>query len=230
MRRLFTTSVPFDAAARTGGPAGAHLSWSQIVPLEHNPVFLRRERGPLLPNLLEQRVLRICAEGGIPITLGGDHSLTWHAVLPLVSLYGRAMTIVHFDAHHDAYPGIQLNHYTVFGIIRRRLGVQTVGVGYRHDVSAPASPLLIEKIRTPVYISVDVDYFDPRLVPSVGHAVPCAADSVCDLASFEKSLAQIEGPVMGGDIVEWCGAPSDSTEHRFIANFYRMFSNRFAEP
>src|SRR5580693_2343995 len=126
------TCVPYDASSRVSGPAEAAFTWKQIIPPVNDPLLFRRERGSLLPELLQHRTRALLQTGRKPLLLGGDHSLTWSALLPIVSQFGM-ITVVHFDAHHDSYDGAQLNHYTIFDLVQRHLPVRVIGVGYRHE-------------------------------------------------------------------------------------------------
>jgi arginase family enzyme len=221
------TYVPSDGASRYFGAANTEAIWRAIVS-DPNASFLPRHYGSLLPNLLHHRILNACARNALPLTIGGDHSLTWYPAITMASRYGRSLTILHLDAHHDAYPGTLLNNYTVFSAIKRQLGVSVVGAGYRHDVDPACPPVIEIPIAGPTYISIDVDFFDPTLVPSVGHAVPTRDGQSYDLESFQENLQKVHGPVVGADIVEWHGALSDTREYRFIRDVFRVLFDRLA--
>ena len=52
-----------------------------------------------------------------PLTLGGDHSITFPLVRALVECIGKPLIIVHYDAHPDFYPclkGDPLSHASTF--------------------------------------------------------------------------------------------------------------------
>ncbi|WP_338693264.1 arginase family protein [Bradyrhizobium sp. 26S5] len=220
------TTFPFDANARNGGPADVTSAWKQVF---RGARTFGRERGNLLPHLLEDQVRRQLSGGRRPLTLGGDHSLTWYALKALTSRYGSRITVVHFDAHHDAYPGAELNHYTVMRHVRERLRLRTIGLGYRHDVDEKAASVLDHPIDGLLYLSIDVDYFDPSLVPSVGHSVACTKQAFCDLESFSESLRQISpAQVIGLDIVEWCGSRAGATERQFVSRVVACLASRFS--
>ncbi|MEW5851449.1 MAG: agmatinase [Myxococcota bacterium] len=66
------------------------------------------------------RIREVLAAGAIPLSVGGDHSVT----LPILRAYagasllgGRKLAMVHFDAHMDTYPpswGVDFHHGTPF--------------------------------------------------------------------------------------------------------------------
>lgn len=203
--------APFDASSRSAGASSGALAWLKLIKPIENLVFHSREKGDLLPYIVEHEVRKALSENRVPIVLGGDHSLTYHALVPICSYYGQ-INLVHFDAHHDAYAGCALNHYTVILSVLKRLPIKLFGVGYRHDSHMPAR--LQERVIGPAYISIDVDYFDDHLVSSVGHAVQSLAGENCNFESFTDSLDLIDGPILGGDIVEWYG--SDNTDEQSL--------------
>ncbi|MEM6533969.1 MAG: arginase family protein [Myxococcota bacterium] len=203
--------APYDAATRYSGPARSLSSWRSLLKGK-TAAELPRESGAAIPPLVEHWTRTVYEKGAKPVVVGGDHSLTYSALCSAVSRFG-SLSLVHFDAHHDAYPGGQLNHYTVFTWIKERLPVNVYGVGYRHDASG-VPDRLTEEVQGPTYISVDLDYFDPDLVTNVTHRVPGTGEY--SLVTFEESLQRIVGPVIGADILEWHGAQDGSREFRFV--------------
>jgi arginase family enzyme len=223
---LINIVIPSDSASRVAGASKSGRHWHNIVKA-HNEnaetIFYSREKGELLPRLLEFEVGKAIHKHSLPLTLGGDHALTYSILKPLTAKHG-SLTVVHFDAHHDAYPGPMLNHYNVFDVCTRRLPVTMVGIGYRHD-SEPLPSRLASPVRGKIYISLDVDYFAPHLVPSVGHAVDCDSTQTCDFDDFAESLEFIEGEIVGADIVEWLG-PATDRETDFITRVYSRLVER----
>lgn len=206
---VLTITADYDAGSARPGASDTARHWRRLLGSQPD-VSLDREVGADLPFLLARAVDDGMAQGDRPLVLGGDHSLTWHVLEQVCDRYG-AVTVVHFDAHHDAYRSDALNHYTVFHHIRRRLPVDVVGVGHRWECEALPDRVAIPGAG-PVYLSVDVDYFSPLLVRSVMHSVDPSPGQTCDLAAFEESLSGLEGRVVGADIVEWCG--SDDLDER----------------
>ena len=202
---------PFDCNSRVPSHAGTDRIW---------PLLLRglpftsfdRSDGVIIPYLLENTVRN--SRHSTDLVIGGDHSLTYFVLKGLCSRYGH-INVVHFDAHHDSYQNSGLNNYTVFFHAARLLPISIYSVGYRYD-TPHVSPVLEREVAGPVYISLDVDYFDPSIITQVGHAVHCERDAICNLATYESSINKIAGPVVGCDLVEWHGAPENSNEFNFI--------------
>ena len=88
---------------------------------------------------IEAGVAKILEQGARPVSLGGDHSITY----PLVKAFARKcgeLTIVHFDAHPDLYDefeGNRLSHACPFARIIGGAGKAT-GAGWDSD-DEPAS-------------------------------------------------------------------------------------------
>jgi arginase len=158
------------------------------------------------------------AEGCRPVSLGGDHSITY----PIVKAFARKypeLTIFHFDAHPDLYDefeGNRLSHACPFarimesGLAKRlvQIGIRTMNGHQREQArrfgvevvemqSLPAHDPL--KAAGPIYISFDMDVLDPAFAPGVSHREPGGV-------SVREAIAHlhaIEGEIVGADVVEY---------------------------
>jgi len=187
---------------------------------------------------LEEVVEMLDERGIVPLTLGGEHSLTLAPVAALRRRY-PGLSVIQLDAHldlRDAYQGTQLSHASVMRRIRE-LGVTTVPVGIRsvsreeadyvHAEKAPVflareirangldvDPIVAE-LGNPVYVTVDLDAFDPAYVPGVGTPEPGGLtwDEGLRLlrAVFERRQ------VVGIDVVELCPIPGQIVSDFFAA-------------
>ncbi len=219
----------YDATSRRHGASQCSPLWKKMLrdeaPGEQYTEFAR-QLGPATPFLVECATRDAAREGAVPLLLGGEHSLTWSTLRGLVSVHGP-LQVVHFDAHHDAYESALLTHYTVFHHIERELPVTIHRVGIRHEGEAP--PQLQTQIEGSTYISLDVDYFDPGFVSQVVHSVPTAHPPSYSLASLQATLQKIAGPLVGADLVEWMGAPEESSEFGFVRDALRLVLSRLRE-
>jgi agmatinase len=167
---------------------------------------------------ITEAIAAAISRGGRPISLGGDHSITFPAVRAVRGAWPR-LTILQFDAHPDLYDmfeGDRLSHACPFArIMEAKLADRLVQVGIRAmnahqwaqverfgvDVidmrawSAGARPT----VRGPVYVSIDMDGFDPAFAPGVSHREPggLAVRDVLDI------IQTLEGPLVGADVVEF---------------------------
>jgi len=166
---------------------------------------------------IEAAVSRIVSSGARPVSLGGDHSVTY-PVLRAIRAHAPRLTIVHFDAHpdlYDAFEGDHFSHACPFArIMEERLADRLIQVGIRtmngHQRSQAArfgvEVIEMRQLRDdtristdgPLYVSIDIDALDPAFAPGVSHREPGGL-SVRTLLTFVQSLS---GPIVGADVVE----------------------------
>lgn len=166
---------------------------------------------------ITEAIAAVISRGGRPIALGGDHSITF-PIARAVRASWSDLTILQFDAHpdlYDVFEGDRLSHACPFArIMEAKLADRLVQVGIRAmnahqreqahrfgvDVidmrawSAGVRPM----VRGPVYVSIDMDGFDPAFAPGVSHREPGGL-TVRDALGVIQTL---EGPLVGADVVE----------------------------
>ena len=169
-------------------------------------------------SLIEEGITKVLAREHAPITLGGDHSITYPIVKSLSRKYPK-LTIVHFDAHPDLYQEFQGNphsHACPFARIMAnnlasrliQIGIRTLNAHQREQASRfgveqyemrnlPPRDLL--KLKGPIYVSFDMDALDPAFAPGVSHREPGGL-SVREALQY---IHAINGTVVGADIVEY---------------------------
>jgi agmatinase len=168
--------------------------------------------------LIQDSIYTLLNDGLAPISLGGDHSITY----PIVKAFARKypdLSILHFDAHPDIYDsflGNRFSHASPFGrIMEEKLAKRLVQVGIRAATGHQREQIkkfgvevaemrdwregLAFEFETPVYISFDVDALDPAFAPGVSHREPggMSTRQAIDL------IQRIKGRVVGADIVEF---------------------------
>jgi arginase len=167
---------------------------------------------------IERAVGRLLEKGARPLSLGGDHSVTY----PILRAFARrypVLTIVHFDAHSDLYDefeGSRVSHACPFArIMEERLAKRLVQIGIRtmnghqREQAARFGVEVVEmralpgydrvKTHGPVYVSFDVDVIDPGFAPGVSHREP-GGMAVREAIAH---LHAIEGNIVGADVVEY---------------------------
>ena len=167
---------------------------------------------------IERAVGGLLEKGERPVSLGGDHSITYPILKAFAGRY-RELTMVHFDAHPDLYDefeGSRVSHACPFArIMEERLAARLVQVGIRtmngHQgeqaarfgvevLQMPALPAYGRlKIRGPVYVSFDMDVLDPAFAPGISHREPGGMT----VREAIAHLHAIEGSIVGADIVEY---------------------------
>ena len=167
--------------------------------------------------VIEAAIGGIVGRGARPLSLGGDHSITY-PILRAVARAHPGLTILHIDAHPDLYDELDGNrhsHACPFArIMEEGLTARLVQVGIR-----TINPLQREQIKRfgvetiemrdwsfgrlphfegPLYVSLDLDALDPAFAPGVSHHEP-GGFSTREALRIIQSLTV---PVVGADIVE----------------------------
>lgn len=152
------------------------------------------------------------------LSLGGDHSITYPIVKALARNYD-ALDILHIDAHADLYEefeGDPYSHACPFArIMEAGLANRLVQIGIRtltpeQRVQAKKFGVEIFEMKdwdlsqlpafeNPVYLSLDMDAFDPAFAPGIAHYEPGGMSSrqVLDV------IQNVKGGIVGADIVEY---------------------------
>ena len=154
--------------------------------------------GPLAEVMerLAQRTEAAVRAGKLPVTLGGEHSLSYGAVTGVARALKQRVGIVQIDAHADlrvAYQGEKHSHASVMNLlIEEGHGLAQFGVralctqeaesrvanGVFHVDAEELVTGNIHAIDLPedfpelVYVSFDVDGLDPSQMPATGTPVP----------------------------------------------------------
>jgi agmatinase len=168
--------------------------------------------------LITAAVAAAAAEGAVPLVLGGDHSVTLPVMEALAAAHGP-VDILHFDAHPDLYDDFEGNprsHASPFarimerGLARRlvQVGVRTLNRHCREQAERFGveivemryfAPEAVPQPAGPLYISLDMDAFDPAFAPGVSHHEPGGLSVRDVLAVLDRARA----PIVGADIVEY---------------------------
>lgn len=164
-----------------------------------------------------------------PLTLGGDHSISFPVMKAVCKYLHPNLTIVHFDAHPDLYPDFQNNphsHASPFARILETPGLcqKLISIGIR--TTTPAQRDQIKKYGvyvveardfpahgkdcgdllkpfiapdTPVYISFDMDVIEPGMAPGVSHR----ESGGLTVRQVIDAIHSVPGRVVGADLVEF---------------------------
>jgi agmatinase len=202
-------------------------------------------------NEVEKYVTKILRKRAFPVILGGEHSITAGAVKAFHKIYPK-LSVLTLDAHADlreTYQGTRYNH----ACVNRRIiemGIPTTIMGVR---CLPAEDLPVlktsglkvlwaEKLKEEknwlslvsdnltkyVYLSVDLDFFDPAEIPAVGTPEPGGL-GWSETNRFLRQLAQ-KHQVIGFDVVELNGSlhhtPSSYFASRLVYRLIGLFNKK----
>jgi len=168
---------------------------------------------------------RMLHDGKIPVTMGGDHSLTAQIVKALGMKHGP-ISLVYFDAHpdfvsstrdfygsvvYDCLPYINPKSSVMIGIRSPELeevqNIKKYGItvfspadiqyyGFKHTINE-----ILSIVGKNIYISFDMDCIDPAFAPGVSVPVPMGLNPVT--ASILLKNISHDG-IVGMDIMEVC--------------------------
>jgi len=177
------------------------------------------------------------ADGKFLIGLGGEHSIT-SALVRAVMTKHKKLSVLQIDAHADLRDEYEGTPYSHASAMRRVLdaGAALVPVGIRnysraehnfmrsHDFTPISArecrqgggwiDQAVSMLQSPVYISVDIDGFDPAYAPGTGTPEPGGLDwyQVTDLFRAVTRAHR----VVAADVVEVMPLPG-SAQTEFLA-------------
>ena len=154
------------------------------------------------------------------LTIGGEHSISYAPIKKYLEDYSDLL-LIHLDAHADLRDGYEGFHYSHASIIRRALdhfgkGHDLVQYGIRSGTKSEYQWMrekgtlqtskedFLSFIRSipnerPLYLTLDLDYFDPSYFPGTGTPEPGGED----FHSFIKLMKILRGKnIVGADVVE----------------------------
>ncbi len=173
---------------------------------------------------IREGALEPMRDGKFVVALGGEHAITPPLVEAAKAIHGD-IGVIQFDAHsdlRDSYEGSRHSHACA---MRRILDLElsTLAVGIR-SISTPEAQLIrdqelpviygrqlpsltpeafraeLDRLPESVYLTFDVDYFDPGFLPATGTPVPGGGEWYPTLALLRELFASKR--VVSMDIVE----------------------------
>ncbi len=181
--------------------------------------------GNILRVEVAETIEKIVSRSKIPISIGGDHSISADIIRSISKKYGP-VSLVYFDAHpdfissssgyygsvvHDVLPDIDIKSSVQIGI--RTPEQEEIDNIKKHGLSV-ITPLdilrdgitkvekeILDRIGQNTYVSVDMDAIDPAYAPGVSVPVPLGLGSL-EVSYLLKSIAR-KG-IIGLDVMEVC--------------------------
>ncbi|MGI6395112.1 MAG: agmatinase [bacterium] len=158
-------------------------------------------------------------EGKRVIAIGGEHLVTYPLFLAHKEFYPE-FTMIHFDAHadlRDGYAGDKLSHASVMKLCLDNGLDRLIQVGVRSGTKEEfelrhTDPRIIPADSVSevaeafeegeiIYISIDLDYFDPSFVPGTG-TPEAGGGSFDDFMKFIEIINAKKCRIIGADVVE----------------------------
>ncbi len=219
----------------------AHLKGIYTMP----PILQKESPGKLVEEVY-LRVLSLLADNKFPVTIGGNHTVSIGSIKAFSEFFEN-LSVLQLDAHADLrqeYEGSALNHACVMARAREfapvvQVGIRSMSAGeipftdndrifYSHQLYYDKNLYgkAIGKLGENVYITIDLDVFDPSLMPSTGTPEP-GGPEYFELLHFLRDVIRHKN-VVGFDVVELCPSPSNKTPDFIAAKIiYQILSYRF---
>lgn len=182
-----------------------------------------------------------------PVIVGGNHTVSIGSIKAFAGHYSD-LSVLQLDAHADLrpeYEGSAFNHACVMARAQEmapvvQVGIRSMSAGelqnmdrdrifFAHELYKDKSlySKALAKLTGTVYITIDLDVFDPSLIPSTGTPEP-GGPEYRELMEFLREVIGRKN-VVGFDIVELCPSAANKAPD-FIASkiIYQLLSYRFS--
>ncbi len=194
------------------------------------------------------RISGYLERGKFPVIIGGEHSVSIGSIQSFARKYPD-LSVLQLDAHsdlRDEYEGSGNNHACVMARASEvaslvQVGIRAVDSGelssmdkgrvfFAHQIHdndewmEKATDLLSDN----VYITIDLDVFDPSFMPSTGTPEPGGMSWYQSLSFLEKVISRKK--VVGFDVVELCPSKENKAPDFMAAKLiYRLLSMQFSK-
>lgn len=201
-----------------------------------------------LADAVEAEVGRVFDRGQLPVVLGGEHSVSIGAFRAAAARFPE-LSVLQIDAHgdtRDEYEGSRCNHACVMARARELGSIVQVGIRavdasemetmerervfFAHEI-ARADSAWMERVGRllgeHVWVTVDLDAFDPSLVPATGTPEPGGLDWYQVTGLLDRVVSQRR--VVGFDVVELLPREGEHASDFLAAKLvYRTLASLFA--
>ena len=171
---------------------------------------------------VRKRVSGHLSNGKFVVVLGGEHSVTFGSVQAHADRF-KDMSVLQLDAHsdlRDEYEGSKYNHACVMARIKEicpivQVGIRSMDVSEKENLgknnvffakdihdNREWMDKAVALLKDNVYVTIDLDVFDPSIMPSTGTPEPGGLGWYDVLALLKKVVASRN--VVGFDVVELC--------------------------
>ena len=213
------------------------------------PPVLQKESPELLTEDVYYRILTLLSDKKFPVIIGGNHTVSIGSVKAFSEFY-YDLSVLQLDAHSDLrqeYEGSKFNHACAMARAREFAPIIQVGI---RSMSAEELPYVesdrmfyshelyndkdlykkaIDKLSENVYITIDLDVFDPSLMPSTGTPEP-GGPAYFELMHFLRDVIKSRN-VVGFDLVELCPSATNKAPDFIAAKvIYQLLSYKFSIP
>lgn len=202
-----------------------------------------------MTDAVHQRVAKYLKDDKLVSLFGGEHSVSIGSIRAFGDKF-KDLTVLQLDAHTDLRPeyhGSKCNHAcAVFEANQKhhlvQVGIRSMDVEeveylkednvfFAHKIAE--NPNWVEDVYNtlgdnPIYITIDLDAFDPSICPSTGTPEPGGLEWYPTLKLLKKVIQTKN--VVGFDIVELMPNPNDKSSDFLAAKlYYKMLAYEFTK-
>ena len=211
------------------------------------PIIEKRSPEELV-NSVYDKVRFLLSEGKFPVVIGGNHTVSIGAAMAFARSIEN-VSVLQLDAHSDlrqSYEGSPYNHACAMARVREEAPIVQVGIrsmsaeeleyaDYRriffaHDLFYDKGLYnkAIDLLSENVYITIDLDVFDPSIIPSTGTPEP-GGPAYFEIMHFLRNVVRSKN-VVGFDVVELCPLPASKSSDFVAAKIiYQLLSYIFVK-
>jgi agmatinase len=195
---------------------------------------------------VEQRVRRHLEDQKFIVTIGGEHSVSTGTVRAYAGVFA-GLSVLQLDAHsdlRDEYEGSKNNHACVMARIKEtcpivQVGIRSMDVSERPSIEPDriffAGEIhgrtewidrAVAQLTDQVYVTIDLDVFDPSIMPSTGTPEPGGL-LWYDVLALLRAVCRRKR-LVGFDVVELCPIENNWAPDFLAAKLiYQLLSYKF---
>lgn len=213
------------------------------------PAVVEASSPEAMTDEVERRMSSILDDGKFPVLIGGEHSVSIGAFRAMARRHPK-LSILQLDAHsdmRDEYEGSPYNHACVMARAKEltpnitQVGIRSTAREELHNIDPKRTfhayriaedSEWIERVSAQlgeeVYITIDLDVFDPSVLPSTGTPEPGGLSYREVMALLRRVIR--EHKVVGLDVVELCPNPAAKASDFLAAKLiYQFLSEQFTD-
>lgn len=217
----------------------------------HTVLPLKAAKDPqTMVNEIEATANKLLKDNKFVVMLGGEHSITTGLARAYKKKYPN-ISILQLDAHGDTretFEGSPYNHACIMARVREFCPIVQVGIRsideeetkkmdmqrvfFAHEIHNNENEKWMQKaidlLTDDILITIDLDVFDPGIMPSTGTPEPGGLGWYQVVTFLQKVIRQKN--VVGFDVVELCPNPQNKAPDFLAAKLvYRILSMIYAK-
>jgi agmatinase len=212
----------------------------------HTAKELRTRTSSKMINAVQINVNKYLTDNKFVVVLGGEHTVSLGSIKAHLAHFSN-MSVLHLDAHTDmrnSYEGNKFSHACVMARTKE-ITDNIVSVGIRSIDSSELKNInkknvfyaknilksrnwiqqVIRKLSRNVYITIDVDVFDPSIMPSTGTPEPGGLGWY-DVVGLLETVSESRN-ITGFDVVELCPSENRAPDFLTAKLIYKILSLKF---